>query len=119
MVELVLDSYPNVPIEEIYEGFILSSVSNHLCGKYILSMLIKRGWKIPVDLNIISVLSGNMSSGADILKCLLSQGYTDLDASIFEAATSGWASDVMEALLDYQPHFQFNVDILPPTCGGA
>lgn len=72
MAELVLNSYPSVPIEEIHEGFILSSVSNHLCGKSILSMLISRGWKVPVDLNIIRVLSGNMSTGADILKCLLS-----------------------------------------------
>ncbi|ELR04453.1 hypothetical protein GMDG_06766 [Pseudogymnoascus destructans 20631-21] len=118
MAELVLNSYPSVPIEEIYEGFILSSASNHLCGKSILSMLINRGWKIPVDLNIIRVLSENMSSGADILKCLLSQGDIDPDPSIFEVAACGLASDVMEALLDYQPEFQFNVDILPLTARG-
>ena len=115
MAELVLVSYPSVPIEEIYEGFILSSVSNYLCGKSILSMLINRGWKIPVDLNIIRVLSNDISSGADILKCLLSRGDIDLDASIFEVAASGCASDVMEALLDYQPEFKFDVDILPLT----
>ncbi|KFZ02901.1 hypothetical protein V502_11411 [Pseudogymnoascus sp. VKM F-4520 (FW-2644)] len=115
MAELVLNSYPSVPIEEIHEGFILSSVSNHLCGKSILSMLINRGWKIPIDLNIIRVLSNDISSGADILKCLLSQGDIKLDASIFELAASGCASDVMEALLDYQPEFKFDVDILPLT----
>ncbi|OBT64762.1 hypothetical protein VE03_06549 [Pseudogymnoascus sp. 23342-1-I1] len=115
MAELVLDSYPSVPTEEIYEGFILSSVSNHLCGKSIVSMLIGRGWRIPVDLNIIKVLSGNMSTGADILKCLLSRGDVDLDASIFEVAASGLASDVMEVLLDHQPGFQFDVDVLPLT----
>ncbi|OBT92508.2 hypothetical protein VE01_09480 [Pseudogymnoascus verrucosus] len=115
MAELVLDSYPNVLMKEIYEEFILSSVANHLCAKSILSMLINRGWKIPIDLNIIRVLSNDISSGADILKCLLAQGGIKLDASIFEAAASGMSSDVMGELLDYQPGFKFGVDILPLT----
>lgn len=115
MVELVLDSYPSIPIQEIYEGLILSSVANHLCAKSILSMLIDRGWKIPVDLNIIRILSNDVSSGENIIKYLLSQSDIKLDASIFELAASGVASDVMEALLDYQPEFKFNVDILPLT----
>ncbi|KFY42331.1 hypothetical protein V494_02458 [Pseudogymnoascus sp. VKM F-4513 (FW-928)] len=118
MAELVLDSYPTVPIKDIYEGFILSSVSNHLCSKSILEMLVKRGWKIPVDLHIIRILSNDISSGADTLRYILDKGGSEgskLDYSVFELAASGLASDVMEALLGYQPEFQFNVDILPLT----
>ncbi|KFY15835.1 hypothetical protein V492_01728 [Pseudogymnoascus sp. VKM F-4246] len=115
MAELVLNSYPGVPIEEIYQGFILSSVANHFCAKAILKMLINRGWTIPVDLDIIRVLSNDISSGAEILKCLLDQGDIRLEASVFELAASGMASDVLEELLDYQSEFKFQVDILPLT----